>query len=331
MEKEGHYCLRLQQKQQQKIRPDIKITSPFPSTLKPFSFSVATPAVKDSVRVTSVGTQTQTSFHSNFPVAVFSCSQFEGLGKKEASTLCCLPARPSTTSTSTSEDINFIPKTADKANNSDFSPSKNILSDLDNDEDFKIVTGCSRGIFNTLLGRIRGSINRWKKLDEAERLLLCLCKLKHNMPLRFLGRIFSISPNTVSSIYSSVLNALFHISNFNWWIPRSVIKATMPESFKVSYPNCTVILDATEIPCETPGEVKSQINMYSTYKSHHTIKFLIGIAPSGYITFLSQVYGGRATDCYITANSGILDLLQPGDEVKYLHECKKTTYFYIFI
>ena len=58
--------------------------------------------------------------------------------------------------------------------------------------------------------------------------------------------------------------------------------------------------------------------MYSSYKSHHTLKFLIGIAPSGYITFLSQVYGGRATDCYITANSGILDLLQPGDEVEYL-------------
>ena len=188
--------------------------------------------------------------------------------------------------------------------------------DLKKEEDFKAVAGCSKGIFNTLLGRIQDTI-KGHKLKEAEKLLLCLCKLKHNLPLRLIGRIFGICDNTVSSVYSSVLDALFKVSNFSWWLPRSVIKSTMPESFKLSYPNCTVIVDATEIRCEAPKKVESQINMYSNYKSHHTLKFLIGIAPSGYITFLSQVYGGRATDCYITANSGILELLEPGDEVKY--------------
>ena len=33
---------------------------------------------------------------------------------------------------------------------------------------------------------------------------------------------------------------------------------------------------------------------WSDYKSHNTIKFLIGITPTGFISFLSNCYGGRA-------------------------------------
>jgi hypothetical protein len=43
------------------------------------------------------------------------------------------------------------------------------------------------------------------------------------------------------------------------------------------------------------------------------MKFLVGIAPSGQITFLSKAYGGRVTDCHLTTESGFLNLLEPGD------------------
>ena len=54
---------------------------------------------------------------------------------------------------------------------------------------------------------------------------------------------------------------------------------------------------------------------YSSYKGGHTLKFLIGVAPCGQITFVSKAYGGRVTDCQLTTESGILERLEDGDEM----------------
>ena len=50
---------------------------------------------------------------------------------------------------------------------------------------------------------------------------------------------------------------------------------------------------------------------YSNYKSHNTVKFLIGICPQGVISYISQ--GRKNIDKYLTENCGILDNLLPGD------------------
>lgn len=54
---------------------------------------------------------------------------------------------------------------------------------------------------------------------------------------------------------------------------------------------------------------------YSSYKAHNTVKFLVAIAPNGYIMYVSDTYGGRASDKFITSDCGIEDLLGPGDEI----------------
>ena len=45
-----------------------------------------------------------------------------------------------------------------------------------------------------------------------------------------------------------------------------------------------------------------------------TLKFLVGISPSGFITFLSSCCGGRASDKFISKDSGFYDLLQHDEE-----------------
>jgi hypothetical protein len=42
---------------------------------------------------------------------------------------------------------------------------------------------------------------------------------------------------------------------------------------------------------------------------------LVGCTPHGQISFLSEAYGGRATDSQITTSSNFLQLLEPGDVV----------------
>ena len=42
---------------------------------------------------------------------------------------------------------------------------------------------------------------------------------------------------------------------------------------------------------------------------------MIGVAPCGVISFLSKVYGGRASDKYIFDDSKILDTCEIGDAV----------------
>ena len=47
--------------------------------------------------------------------------------------------------------------------------------------------------------------------------------------------------------------------------------------------------------------------MYSHYKSHVTYKALLGIAPSGSITFVSQLYKGSISDKEIVDRSGFIN------------------------
>ena len=53
----------------------------------------------------------------------------------------------------------------------------------------------------------------------------------------------------------------------------------------------------------------------SNYKNHTTFKFLIGITPSGVISYVSDAWGDRISDRRVVMESGFLDLLEPGDGV----------------
>lgn len=48
---------------------------------------------------------------------------------------------------------------------------------------------------------------------------------------------------------------------------------------------------------------------YSNYKGGPTSKYLIGITVHGYICYISDGYGGRVTDQYITEDCGTSDNL----------------------
>ena len=54
---------------------------------------------------------------------------------------------------------------------------------------------------------------------------------------------------------------------------------------------------------------------FSNYKNNNTFKGLVGISPSGAITFVSSLFSGSISDKELTRQSGILALLEQGDSV----------------
>ena len=88
---------------------------------------------------------------------------------------------------------------------------------------------------------------------------------------------------------------------------KEQIKLSMPHCFKDTYPDTRCIIDCTELFTQVPSSVAIQSALYSTYKHHVTYKGLIGIAPSGAVTFVSQLYPRSLSDKEIVCRSGFLN------------------------
>ena len=88
----------------------------------------------------------------------------------------------------------------------------------------------------------------------------------------------------------------------------------MPIPFKERYPATKCILDCTEIKICKPSSLRTQSQCFSSYKNTTTAKGLLGIAPSGDPVFISDLYTGSISDKDITKQSGILELLEKGDD-----------------
>ena len=89
----------------------------------------------------------------------------------------------------------------------------------------------------------------------------------------------------------------------------------MPASFRQKYSSTRVIIDCTEIWTQSASPLLLNSQQYSSYKSRITFEALVGIAPHGAVTFISNLYTGNMSDVEITRLSGLLDLIENGDSV----------------
>ncbi|KAK0141139.1 hypothetical protein N1851_021880 [Merluccius polli] len=184
-----------------------------------------------------------------------------------------------------------------------------------NDSDSLLYTGIPLETFNTLVSVLEQFAGSFK-MSTRDQVLLTLMKLRLNLMIGDLSRRFFISESLSSKIISYWIDKLEEVlRNLIPWLPRETIRATMPLAFKTNYPKTTCILDCSESLLQKPKNLDSRGESYSHYYSHNTVKYLVSIAPCGLIMFISAAYGGRCSDKFITMDSGILEYLQPGDEV----------------
>ncbi|XP_065199188.1 uncharacterized protein LOC135830965 [Sycon ciliatum] len=164
----------------------------------------------------------------------------------------------------------------------------------------------------------RGS-GRVSILSQEDQLLLTLMRLRLGRLQEELAYSFGVSESAVSSILKMWISFLYlRLAMMPIWPEWDDVAKSMPQSFKQSFPDTFIILDATELRCEIPSSLSLQSQLYSSYKSHTTVKGLVGIAPNGTFTFISQLFTGCISDKQLVVESGIIPLLDsvpPGKRV----------------
>lgn len=170
------------------------------------------------------------------------------------------------------------------------------------------------------------SIPTKRSLPTEEQFLLVLMKLRLNLAEKDLAYRFHISQNTVSTYLTKWIDVMYCrlARNFMVWPTKEALEKSTPTNFRKKFPGVVSIIDCFEIPLERFFDLLGRSSTYSSYKSRNTLKYFISITPSGSISYISQGYGGRATDVQITLDKKnfavvndetFLDKLNEGDVV----------------
>lgn len=202
---------------------------------------------------------------------------------------------------------------------------------FESNKSFKFYTGVSKNVFEVIwnfLGPARESVDVWKTNNEKrrnmrnlsanEQLILTFVRLNKNYSFTDLSFRLGLSVPLISNVFSSWIMLLykkFDELRGDMYVSRKRHKP-LPKAFRNALlRNTRIVLDCTEIYTESSTNFKQQGNMYSSYKGRTTSKVLIGVAPSGAVMFVSDVYEGSISDKKIVQESKVLDFLEKNDVI----------------
>lgn len=153
------------------------------------------------------------------------------------------------------------------------------------------------------------------RLTLKDEMLLTLIKIRRNFDDMHLATIYNINTSYVSRLLAIWIPFLAKmLESWIMWVLRF---EQQPVPCFALFPRCVGVLDCFELYIEKPGSKLEQQAYWSEYKHHHTVKFLVCVAPNGTIMYLSPAYGGRTSDNEIVKNSneGFLRNLMHGDQL----------------
>lgn len=198
---------------------------------------------------------------------------------------------------------------------------KSLESFSANEEKVKFYTGLpSYSVFQLVLKRITPYIKHSSRyvLQPWQSLLLTLMRLRLAVPLQDTAFRFGVSVSTACRVFEKYVHAMYEglCPLLVHWPSRETLWKTMPQEFKDSFgKSVAVIVDCFEVFTEKPSSLDTRAMLWSNYKHHHSVKVLVGITPTGAISFVSLCWGGRVSDQHVAANSGLYELLLPNDVI----------------
>lgn len=186
-------------------------------------------------------------------------------------------------------------------------------------KDYTNITKAGFLSVNALIDRFRPLTywtgSRVRSISDEDQLLICLIKLKLDLPMFDLAVRYHVSRTTIHNIFLTYLHCLHTIlyKGMMKQIPSlSKNRGSMPESFG-DFSNCRIIIDCTEFRiCAPRKDLNAAALSYSNYKHNLTGKFLVGVAPNGSIIFVSDGFPGSTSDKEVTKASGILSHMKVG-------------------
>ena len=168
-------------------------------------------------------------------------------------------------------------------------------------------------LFNFIAPYVGDSASTQTTLPLFQQFVMVLMKLRLNLGDQYLAYQFGVHNSTISRYFKKWVNVMYmRLKPLIKWPGRGELLKTMPVLFRKSFRTC-VIIDCFEIFIERPTSLKPRAQTWSNYKQHNTVKFLIGVAPQGVISFISKGWGGRVSDVHLTENCGLLENMLPGD------------------
>ena len=154
-----------------------------------------------------------------------------------------------------------------------------------------------------------------RKLRPEDEFLMCCIRMRLGTLQEHLADMFCVSVTTVSRVLNTWINFMFdHCRSLVAWPTREQILWNLPKHF-TGYNSSRIVVDCTEFFTEKPSSLVAQWHTWSDYKHNNTFKVLIGVSPSGMVTFVSRLWGGHASDRHITQHGDLLARLEPGDSI----------------
>lgn len=177
-----------------------------------------------------------------------------------------------------------------------------------------------------LVPHMKGDKNA--KLSKFQQLLLTLMRLRLDLRNQDLAYRFGVKVATVTRTVHRIINIMFTtlVPTAVFWPSRVELRKNLPAALRCTYPDCAVIIDCFRVSLEKAFSVDVNQEVTSTalttpaQSTVNELKYVIGVAPQGVVTFVSRGSPGHVSDKNLVESSGLLCKLLPGDVVLAEHD-----------